>query len=158
MKRKGFTLIELMVVVAIIGLLAAIALPKFSDVSSQAKVANVQGNLATARTSIAMFYAKSGSYPGLLEQEDALASVTGTDTDGTAIKFTDFYGKSKMAETPASAAKIGEGDAATTLSAKNDIVATAAISGGWVYTAADGTIKADLPDNAYNQNITWSDM
>ena len=61
--KKGFTLIELMVVISIIGLLAAIVLPRFTDVTADAKVANVQGNLASLRTSIEMFNVKNEGYP-----------------------------------------------------------------------------------------------
>ena len=59
MKKNGFTLIELMIVIAIIALLAAVALPKFSTVTDDAKIANVRSNLSVLRTAINMFNAKS---------------------------------------------------------------------------------------------------
>lgn len=68
---KGFTLIELMLVVAIIGLLAAIALPKFADLVTKAKEANVKGNLATMRSAMNLYYADNeGFLPGAMSPGD----------------------------------------------------------------------------------------
>ena len=63
--RRGFTLIELMIVVVIIGVLAAIALPKFSSSKEQAFVANMKSdlrNIATAQEGY--FYENSTYYNG----------------------------------------------------------------------------------------------
>lgn len=61
----GFTLIELMLVVAIIGLLAAIAIPKFADLAIKAKEAAIRGKLGTVRSAISIYYADNeGRYPG----------------------------------------------------------------------------------------------
>ncbi|ADO82319.1 type II secretion system protein [Ilyobacter polytropus] len=146
MKKRGFTLIELMVVIAIIGLLAAIALPKFSDVTSQAKVASVQGNISTLRTSLGMFYATDGAYPTALSAD--LSAIKGIDSDGEDIYFTDFYNKSIMPETPTTELKVA---------ATNAVVTTKDSKGGWVYTS-DGTIKANIIDDAYGQGTVWSDF
>ncbi|MBD3369669.1 prepilin-type N-terminal cleavage/methylation domain-containing protein [Candidatus Fermentibacteria bacterium] len=68
--KKGFTLIELMIVVVIIGILAAIAIPKFSNVQEQAKKVSCQGNMRTLATAEQMYYSEYNTY-GTLAQIDA---------------------------------------------------------------------------------------
>ena len=54
--QKGFTLIELMIVVAIIGILAAVALPAYQDYTAKAKVAEAANMAATAKTAISLAF------------------------------------------------------------------------------------------------------
>jgi len=53
----GFTLIELMLVVAIIGLLAAIAIPKFANLVTKTKESALRGKMGTIRSALSLYYA-----------------------------------------------------------------------------------------------------
>ena len=66
MKRlqQGFTLIELMIVVAIIGILAAVALPAYQDYTIRAKMSEVLLAMSACRTSITEVYQTGGTPPG----------------------------------------------------------------------------------------------
>jgi type IV pilus assembly protein PilA len=61
--QQGFTLIELMIVVAIIGILAAIALPAYQDYTIRSKVTEGLALSAGAKTAVAESYASQGSWP-----------------------------------------------------------------------------------------------
>jgi len=61
--QQGFTLIELMIVVAIIGILAAVAIPAYQDYTVRAKVTEGLSLAAAAKTGVSEFWATNGKFP-----------------------------------------------------------------------------------------------
>jgi type IV pilus assembly protein PilA len=78
--QKGFTLIELMIVVAIIGILAAIAIPAYQDYTIRAQVSEGLTLAAAAKAAVAETYLNTGTAP--VNRMDAGMSNNATDTFG----------------------------------------------------------------------------
>jgi type IV pilus assembly protein PilA len=74
--QKGFTLIELMIVVAIIGILAAIAIPAYSDYTERAKVSELVTMASACKGSVTEFYQSEGVFPANNDEAGCNATVT----------------------------------------------------------------------------------
>ena len=84
-KQQGFTLIELMIVIAIVGILAAIALPAYQDYTVRAKVSEAMVSLAESKTTIAEYFSANNRVP-------ASAAVAGiNDSPDTEIVASIIY-------------------------------------------------------------------
>lgn len=73
--QKGFTLIELMIVVAIIGILAAVALPAYQDYTTRAKVSECVTAIAACKSSVTEYFSSQNEFPS-----DADEAGCGTNT------------------------------------------------------------------------------
>jgi type IV pilus assembly protein PilA len=81
--QKGFTLIELMIVVAIIGILAAIAIPAYQDYTIRSQVTEGMNLASAVETGVAEYYANTGAWPANLTQ------AGGDDTNKPSGKYVD---------------------------------------------------------------------
>lgn len=153
MKKKGFTIIELMVAIAIIALIAAITIPRFTNITNNAKVANVQENLANIRTSIAMYYVEHSSFPSYTSESTSLdydVSINGNLSEA----FSRYYSKKELASTP-EASNLG-----ISIKKSNKVLRKRDNSGGWVYEESSGKIYANLPNGIYTLdtiNEIWNE-
>lgn len=86
-RATGFTLIELMIVVAIIGLLAAVALPNYSAFQLKSKTGEVKSNLAAIVTAEESYYAEYGRYVGTTAEPSAIPGANKAEFLNSNIGF-----------------------------------------------------------------------
>jgi len=87
MNKKGFTLIELMIVVAIIGILAAIAIPKFADLINKSKEGATKGALSTVRSALQIYYGDNEGWFPTAPTSDAAGGAVCMGVLTTAAKY-----------------------------------------------------------------------
>ena len=78
-KQQGFTLIELMIVVAIIAILAAIAIPQYRNYTTRAKLSEVASVASGDTTKLSEYYQTSGNWPEAVEGKPKGVDITTAD-------------------------------------------------------------------------------
>jgi len=162
--QRGFTLVELLIVVIILAILAAIVVPQFASSTVDAKIASLDSNLANIRSALDLYYQQHGGrYPGHYQETD------GTTVAGTAVAklaamkaqltlYTDLNGKTATVKD--STFKYGPYFKAVDLpnnpitetnvvafqgTAALGMTSTAAPPAGWKYDVITGQFIADDP-------------
>lgn len=123
--QKGFTLIELVIIIVVLGILAAVAIPRYQDITAEAKEASGRAALGALRSGITIFYANKAVTTGTATWP-TLAQLAAVDTVmAQAIPKNPF-----QADTNAP-------DSLVTGVTKGVVVGT---RGGWAYKASTGEI------------------
>lgn len=129
MKRKAFTLVELLIVVVILGILAAVVIPQFSDASTDAKFSSLATNLATMRGQIELYKLQhNGAYPAMATFTAQMTTKTNADGTTTGTPTLGPY----LQRVPTNP-----------YNNKNDLAATATGATGWTYVEGTGVITAN---------------
>jgi general secretion pathway protein G len=142
--RHGFTLVEILIVVVILGILAAIVIPQFTQASSEAKVSSLISNLQTVRSQIQLYKIQhNDTLPGSTTGVDfTTALLSKTDQDGTVNATTGKYGP-YLQQMPANPFIDTDATARTVTSGTNTTL-TGDNSAGWYFNTDTGQF------NAYN--------
>ena len=127
--RRGFTLIELVVVVLVMGILAAVAAPKMFDTATNAKVNATRQSLVVVRDAIELYKAQNGTYPGQTGSGTALATDLKPFLKGP-------FPKAAVTGAP--------GDASVKYETNGNGVGAADATKDWLYDTNDGTFVINV--------------
>ncbi|MFN0133565.1 MAG: prepilin-type N-terminal cleavage/methylation domain-containing protein [Phycisphaerales bacterium] len=125
--RKAFTLVEILIVVVILGILAAIVVPQFTNATQDAQAGNVQAQLDTLNNQIELFRARTNAYPTLAQFNAASVSNPAHTTWGAFID--NGYLKAPAINPVNNGQNVVD-------------IAGAAVGDGWAWDAALGTLTA----------------
>ena len=130
---KGFTLVEVLIVVIVLGILAAIVVPQFSDASSDAKLSAIKTNLQTIRGQIQLYKIQhSDVYPALATFSDQMTLSSKADGTTAAIGTAGYTLGPYLQSVPANP-----------YTGANTISAGAAGTSDWYYAATTGVFRAN---------------
>ena len=144
---RGFTLVEILIVVIILGILAAIVIPQFTNASTDAKKSNMASQDQTIKSQVALYMLQHNDTPPLLITNGWLELTSATDGTGLALDATAVA--ADAAKTPpvptygpylpqAPSNPLAPSTAATTITAFTPSATPPQATTGWFYDEANG--------------------
>ncbi len=139
--RKGFTLVEILIVVIILGILAAIVIPQFTQASTQARLSNLQTNLQTVRSQLQLYKAQHNDIlpPTPITEMTEYTDITGAVA--AAPDATHTFGPYLQA-VPIN--PISNSAAIRVVNGAATVFAAPTTDAGWYYNSTTGEWRADL--------------
>ena len=101
MNQRGFATLEVILMIMVIGILASIAVPRFTSVTTAANTAKIQSDLTTIDTAIAIYYMEYGKYPEDIYKLKDYVNGIGNNKSDTTLKPPSGKCYSKGNTTPA---------------------------------------------------------
>lgn len=152
--HAGFTLVELLIVVVILGVLAAIAIPQFSASTEDSKVAALDASLNNLRTAIELYYQQHGHYPSAVTGGGSYAADTGATFTAQLANYTSAAGV--VSTTKTVVYKYGPYLKKATLPAEpiNNVSTVEIVTAGTLGMTATGSTGGWKFDNKTGQLIT----
>ena len=154
--QKGFTLIELMIVVAIIGILAAIAIPAYSDYTIRAQVTEGLNLAGAVKAGVAEAYANTGSWPTDLTAAGGNSSAPPSGKYASAVSVSTGTISITYSGTQANANITGKKLALTPkISSNGDVIWNCGyktVVGSNPTSGAAGSVTTDVPAKYLPQN------
>jgi prepilin-type N-terminal cleavage/methylation domain-containing protein len=145
--RPGFSLVELVIVVVIVGLLAAIAIPRFSRGAAGATDSALAGDLAVLRNALEMYAAEhNGTYPTVADFDDQLTTYSDAAGTTNATKTAVYKFGPYLHAVPALKAGDAAGNAGVAATTGAPAAESATDGVGWLYDASAGQIWANEAD------------
>jgi general secretion pathway protein G len=135
--RKGFTLVEILIVVVILGILAAIVVPQFTNAANDARAGNVATQESTIETQLELWAARNnGVYPDLVTAGQKWSDLVTAGYFKSPPK--NPYSKNATDAVKVTATTMADEDAADTAAS----AAANTVDKGWLYDKATGLIRA----------------
>lgn len=147
--HRGFTLVELLIVVVILGVLAAIVVPQFNGASAEAKEAALAQDVSAMRQAISLYRVQHNEdYPGPTAQDLADQLTMSTDADGDTAGSK--YGPYFRAPWPTNNINGMTSILVVATMPENPTGAT-----GWVYATNDGQLRANATGTGPSGKAYW---